>query len=98
MNEGEIDVVELKEKLDRGDKFVLIDVREPHEYKIASIPGAKLIPLGEFPQHVDEFDKDAEIVIHCRSGMRSAKALRGAASERIPERAQRSGRHPGVER
>jgi sulfur-carrier protein adenylyltransferase/sulfurtransferase len=74
VNEGEIDVVELKQKIDRGDKFVLIDVREPHEYKICSIPGAKLIPLGEFPQHVGEFDKDADIVIHCRSGMRSAKA------------------------
>jgi adenylyltransferase/sulfurtransferase len=74
VNEGEIDVVELKQKIDRGDNFVLIDVREPHEYKICSIPGAKLIPLGEFPQHVGEFDKDADIVIHCRSGMRSAKA------------------------
>ena len=74
VNEGEIDVVELKQKIDRGDKFVLIDVREPHEYKICNIPGAKLIPLGEFPQHVGEFDKDADIVIHCRSGMRSAKA------------------------
>src|SRR5580693_8032065 len=74
VNEGEIDVLELKQKLDRGDDFVLIDVREPHEYKICSIPGAKLIPLGEFPKHVGEFDKDADIVIHCRSGMRSAKA------------------------
>jgi adenylyltransferase/sulfurtransferase len=74
VNEGEIDVLELKEKIDRGDKFVLIDVREPHEYKICSIPGAKLIPLGEFPQHVGEFNPNDEIVIHCRSGMRSAKA------------------------
>jgi len=74
VNEGEIDVVELKEKIDRGDNFVLIDVREPHEYKICSIPGAKLIPLGEFPKHVGEFDPEADIVIHCRSGMRSAKA------------------------
>jgi molybdopterin/thiamine biosynthesis adenylyltransferase/rhodanese-related sulfurtransferase/molybdopterin converting factor small subunit len=74
VNEGEIDVVELKQKMDRGDKFVLIDVREPHEYKICNLPGAQLIPLGEFPQHVGEFDKDADIVIHCRSGMRSAKA------------------------
>src|ERR1700723_4435241 len=56
LNEGEIDVIELKEKLDRGDKFVLIDVREPHEYKICNIPGAKLIPLGEFPQHVGELN------------------------------------------
>ena len=74
VNEGEIEVTEVKAKLDRGDQFVLLDVREPHEYKICSIPGAKLIPLGEFPQHVGEFDKDADIVIHCRSGMRSAKA------------------------
>jgi molybdopterin/thiamine biosynthesis adenylyltransferase/rhodanese-related sulfurtransferase/molybdopterin converting factor small subunit len=86
VNEGEIDVVELKEKLDRGDKFTLIDVREPHEYKIASIPGAKLIPLGEFPQHVGEFNQDDDIVIHCRSGMRSAKAcniLRAAGFQHV---------------
>src|SRR5215469_7341249 len=73
VNEGEIDVTEVKAKLDRSDNFVLIDVREPHEYRICNIPGAKLIPLGEFPQHVGEFDQDADIVIHCRSGMRSAK-------------------------
>jgi sulfur-carrier protein adenylyltransferase/sulfurtransferase len=86
VNEGEIDVVELKAKLDRGDDFVLIDVREPHEYKICSIPGAKLIPLGEFPQHVGEFNPEADIVIHCRSGMRSAKAcnvLRAAGFQNV---------------
>ena len=74
VNEGEIDVLELKQKIDRGDKFTLIDVREPHEYKICSIPGARLIPLGEFPQRVGEFNTEDDIVIHCRSGMRSAKA------------------------
>jgi len=74
VNEGEIDVLELKQKMDRGDNFVLIDVREPHEYKIASIPGSKLVPLGEVPKRLDEFDKNADIVIHCKSGMRSAKA------------------------
>jgi adenylyltransferase/sulfurtransferase len=86
VNEGEIGVIELKEKLDRGDKFVLIDVREPHEYKICNIPGAKLIPLGEFPQHVGEFNPDDDIVIHCRSGMRSAKAcnvLRAAGFQHV---------------
>ena len=86
VNEGEIDVIELKEKLDRGDNFVLIDVREPHEYKICSIPGSKLIPLGEFPKHVDEFDPAADIVIHCKSGMRSARAcgvLRQAGFQRV---------------
>jgi adenylyltransferase/sulfurtransferase len=74
VNEGEIEVTEVKRKLDSGDPFVLIDVREPHEYRIASIPGAKLIPLGEFPKHIGEFDPEADIVIHCKSGMRSAKA------------------------
>ena len=74
VNPGEIEVTEVKRKLDRGDDFLLIDVREPHEYKIASIPGARLIPLGEFSKHVGEFDPQADIVIHCKSGMRSAKA------------------------
>ena len=86
VNEGEIEVTEVKAKLDRGDRFVLIDVREPHEYRICSIAGAKLIPLGEFPQHVGEFDPEADIVIHCRSGVRSAKAcgiLRQAGFQRV---------------
>ncbi len=74
VNSDEIDVTEVKAKLDRGDNFVLIDVREPHEYRICNIPGAKLVPLGEFPRRVGEFDPAAEIVIHCRSGVRSAKA------------------------
>src|SRR5262245_18622801 len=74
VNPGEIDVLELKEKLDRGDAFVWISVREPHEYRIASIPGAKLIPLGQFPAHAGEFQPNDEIVIHCKSGMRSGKA------------------------
>jgi sulfur-carrier protein adenylyltransferase/sulfurtransferase len=86
VNEGEIDVMELKQKIDRGDKFVLIDVREPHEYRISNIPGARLIPLGEFPRHVGEFDPESDIVIHCKSGMRSAKAcavLRQAGFQRV---------------
>jgi adenylyltransferase/sulfurtransferase len=74
VNEGEIDVTEVKAKLDRGDNFVLIDVREPHEHRICNIPAAKLIPLGEFAKHLGEFDPEADIVIHCKSGMRSAKA------------------------
>jgi len=76
----------------------LIDVREPHEYRIASIPGAKLIPLGEFPKHVGEFNPDADIVIHCRSGMRSAKAcsiLRQAGFQNVRKL---GGWDPGLER
>src|SRR5215469_8611541 len=74
VNEGEIDVIELKQKMDRGDDFVLVDVREPHEYQIASIPGSKLIPLGQVPQRLGELNPEADIVVHCKSGMRSAKA------------------------
>jgi len=72
---GVIDPMEVKQKLDRGDNFTLIDVREPHEYQIARIPGAKLIPLGELPKHLNELDPDAEIVMHCKSGARSQKAV-----------------------
>ena len=50
VTEGEIDVTEVKPKLDRGDKFVLIDVREPHEYRIASIPGGEADPAGRVSQ------------------------------------------------
>ena len=74
-SEGAIDALELKQKLDRGDKFTLIDVREPHEYQIARIPGARLIPLGELPKRLSELDPDAEIVAHCKSGGRSQKAV-----------------------
>src|SRR5689334_10496697 len=73
--EGEIDPVEVKAKIDRGDRFVLIDVREPHEYQICNIPFAKLIPLGELPKRVNELNSADEIVAHCKSGMRSAKAV-----------------------
>ncbi|MBV6431205.1 MAG: putative adenylyltransferase/sulfurtransferase MoeZ [Bryobacteraceae bacterium] len=71
---GEIDAVGLKELLDRNHDFVLIDVREPHEYQICRIPKARLIPLGELPKRVGELDPAAEYIIHCRSGVRSAKA------------------------
>ncbi len=70
-----IDVTEVKSKLDRGDQFQFIDVREPHEYQIAKIPGARLLPLGDLPKHLDELDKTAETVMHCKSGGRSQKAV-----------------------
>jgi adenylyltransferase/sulfurtransferase len=73
--EGDIDVTEVKAKIDRGDKFQLIDVREPHEYQIARIPTSRLIPLGELPKRLNELDASVDIVAHCKSGMRSAKAV-----------------------
>ncbi len=70
-----IDAVEFKTKLDRGENFVLIDVREPHEYQIARIPSSRLIPLGELAKHLSELDPEADIVAHCKSGGRSQQAV-----------------------
>lgn len=72
---GVIDPVEVKAKIDRGEAFTLIDVREPHEYQIARIPGATLIPLGTLASRLGELDPNAEIVAHCKSGGRSQKAV-----------------------
>ena len=75
VSEGDIDPVEVKAKIDRKDPFVLIDVREPHEWNIGHIPYAKLIPLGDLPKRVNELNPADEIVAHCKSGVRSAKAI-----------------------
>jgi adenylyltransferase/sulfurtransferase len=71
----DITVKELKARMDRGDAPRLIDVREPHEAAICSIPGAELIPAAQFAQQLGEFDPDEEIVIHCKSGGRSGMAV-----------------------
>jgi len=71
----EITPAEVKKKMDEHQPFVLIDVREPHEYQICRIPGSKLIPLGEVPKRMNELNSADEIVVHCKSGMRSAKAV-----------------------
>jgi molybdopterin/thiamine biosynthesis adenylyltransferase/rhodanese-related sulfurtransferase len=66
---------ELKRRMDAGERFELIDVREPFEYEIAQIDGAKLIPLGEIAERLDELEREQPIIIHCHSGMRSAQAV-----------------------
>ena len=58
-----------------GEKFKLIDVREPHEYEVSNL-GAELIPLATVAEHADRFSSDVKVVVHCRSGVRSAKAIR----------------------
>ena len=76
MDVPSISPAELRAKFDRKDKFVLVDVREPFEYEICNIPGSKLIPLGELPARLSELDSADDIVLHCKVGGRSAKALR----------------------
>jgi sulfur-carrier protein adenylyltransferase/sulfurtransferase len=70
----EMQVEELKRRLDAGENLFVLDVREPHEYQICNI-GGYLIPLGDLPKRVNELDSSREIVAHCRSGVRSGKAV-----------------------
>ncbi|TBH74077.1 rhodanese-like domain-containing protein [Aquirufa nivalisilvae] len=78
----DITIEELKERMDNNEALYIIDVREEHEFDEFNI-GAQLIPLGELPERLDEIeaDKDAEIIVHCRSGARSGRAKEYLSSE-----------------
>jgi len=72
----EISAEELRREMNaKGNELVLVDVREPHEWEIAHIDGARLIPLNQLPERLAELDGHAEIVTHCHHGARSMKAL-----------------------
>lgn len=71
---NQLSVAELNEWIQSGKDFQLIDVREPYEYEIANISGL-LIPKGEILEHLDEIDRDKDVVIHCRSGKRSQDVI-----------------------
>jgi adenylyltransferase/sulfurtransferase len=75
----ETTVEELKARLDRGDRLFVLDVREPSEYQISRIAGSTLIPLGELPKRLAEVPSGADapdVVVHCKMGGRSAKAVK----------------------
>ena len=71
----EINVTKLKQKIDNGEDINVLDVREPHEYEVANI-GVRLIPLGELPQRLAELDQSDTFAIHCKTGGRSARAVK----------------------
>jgi adenylyltransferase/sulfurtransferase len=71
-----VSVKELKQKLDARESFQLLDVREPFEHEMANIDRAKLIPLGELPERLNELDRETLTIVHCHSGQRSAQAVR----------------------
>ena len=75
LNDWEIDPRGLKAKMDRDEPVFILDVREPHEFQICSIPNSVLIPLGDLPKRVGELNAADDIVVHCKSGIRSAKAV-----------------------
>jgi molybdopterin/thiamine biosynthesis adenylyltransferase/rhodanese-related sulfurtransferase/molybdopterin converting factor small subunit len=71
----EITATALKQRLDSGERLQIIDVREPNEYQIGRLEEAKLIPLGQVVSRMSEIDETRETVIHCKGGVRSAKAI-----------------------
>ena len=84
MDDLEITPAELKQRLDRGEKLVLIDVRELWEFSVCRIEGAKLIPMGTVPANLQALDTDDEIVVYCHHGVRSLDVtvwLRGQGVE-----------------
>src|ERR1019366_2926856 len=72
---GETTVEQLKQRLDRGEKVFILDVRNPEEFQISRIPGSVLLPLPSLPQRLRELDRDQEMIVHCKSGMRSQRAI-----------------------
>jgi adenylyltransferase/sulfurtransferase len=72
---GEISPEELKRRMDAGEKLFILDVRNPPEYEICRIAGSTLMPLPTLPQRLGELDKDRELIVHCKSGMRSQQAI-----------------------
>lgn len=76
----EITPGELKQLIDSKTDFQLIDVREQHEFDEANLNG-QLIPMGEVMDHLDEIDRNKQVVVHCRSGKRSATVINALESQ-----------------
>jgi sulfur-carrier protein adenylyltransferase/sulfurtransferase len=89
----EITVTELKEKLDRGERVSIVDVREPFEWGIANLGeyGARLIPMGELTRRLEEIDPADDLVIQCRSGNRSAQVTQFLRARGYPRVANLQG-------
>ncbi len=85
-NATEITAVDLKKRLDRGERLTIVDVREPNEYQINRIEGSILMPLGDVPKRYHELDPDEELIMQCKSGQRSGRAadfLRSVGFKRV---------------
>ena len=72
---AEITAEQLKKRIDAGENLFVLDVRNPNEFQICRIPGTVLVPLPELPSRFAEVPRDREVIVHCKSGMRSAKAI-----------------------
>ena len=76
MSNDNATVEQLKARIDRQDGVFILDVREPQEHQICRIPGSTLIPLGELPNRLHELEGHDDMIVHCKSGVRSAKAVK----------------------
>jgi len=82
-----ITALEMKARLDRGEKIQLVDIREPHEQAIFKFPGAKVMPLGQIVRRIDEFDPSLDTVFLCKIGQRSVFAIEALLEAGYPGRA-----------
>jgi rhodanese-related sulfurtransferase len=86
-----VNVMELHEKICNGEQLLLLDVREPEEFRMGHIEAAKLIPLGELENRTGELPRDSQIVCICASGSRSEAAVQILKAAGIPASSLRSG-------
>ena len=91
----EITPAETKQRLDRGDKLLLVDVREPWEFEVCRIEGARLIPLRTIPANLQTLAAGSEIICYCHHGMRSLDAARWLQGQGITGAKSMSG---GIDR
>jgi rhodanese-related sulfurtransferase len=95
MNDIQIEPRDVKQRLDRGEKFLFVDVREPGEHQICNIECAKLIPLGQIPASLAELEEAGDVVLFCHHGMRSLDAAAWLRSRGVEGARSMSG---GIER
>ncbi len=94
--DDEITPIELKALQDRGDRTVILDVRNPEEITICRIAGSTVIPLPELPARLGELDPNIPMVVHCKSGVRKRQGNRVAQGGRFLPTQEPQGRHPGL--
>jgi adenylyltransferase/sulfurtransferase len=95
MDDIQIEPREVKQRLDRGDKLLLVDVREQWEFDACRIEGAKLVPLRTLPSNLAAFDGAEDVVVYCHHGMRSLDAAAFLRSQGVEKARSMSG---GIER
>jgi rhodanese-related sulfurtransferase len=91
----EITPRQVKDRLDRGEKLFLVDVREPHEHALCRIEGAVLIPMGTIPANLQKLDADEDVICFCHHGMRSLDVANWLRQQGVPSAKSMAG---GIDR